>query len=92
MGRKLSQTPMLPGVVDSVSLPPVETASEGSDFVVQALEAGVIHGDSLDLLSKLPRGMVNLFFTSPPYADARPYSRIHPDSYVEWFLPFARAM
>jgi DNA modification methylase len=33
-----------------------------------------------------------LFFTSPPYADARAYSRIHPDRYVEWFLPFARAM
>ena len=33
-----------------------------------------------------------LFFTSPPYADQRAYSRIHPDRYVEWFLPFARAM
>jgi DNA modification methylase len=33
-----------------------------------------------------------LFFTSPPYADARAYSRIHPDRYVEWFLPHARAM
>lgn len=29
---------------------------------------------------------------SPPYADARPYSIIHPDRYVEWFLPFAREM
>lgn len=29
---------------------------------------------------------------SPPYADQRAYSRIHPDRYVEWFLPFARAM
>jgi len=38
------------------------------------------------------RGVVDLFFTSPPYADARAYSRIHPDRYVEWFLPFARAM
>jgi DNA modification methylase len=35
---------------------------------------------------------VDLFFTSPPYADVRAYSRIHPDRYVEWFLPFARAM
>jgi hypothetical protein len=35
---------------------------------------------------------VDLFFMSPPYADARAYSRIHPDRYVEWFLPFARAM
>jgi hypothetical protein len=30
--------------------------------------------------------------TSPPYADQRAYSRIHPDRYVEWFRPFARAM
>jgi DNA modification methylase len=44
------------------------------------------------LLPQLPRESVDLFFTSPPYADARAYSRIHPDRYVEWFLPFARAM
>jgi site-specific DNA-methyltransferase (adenine-specific)/site-specific DNA-methyltransferase (cytosine-N4-specific) len=35
---------------------------------------------------------VDLFFTSPPYADARAYSRIKPDEYVDWFLPFAVAM
>lgn len=39
-----------------------------------------------------PSESVGLFFTSPPYADARAYSRIHPDRYVEWFLPFARSM
>jgi DNA modification methylase len=43
-------------------------------------------------LPSLPPKSVDLFFTSPPYADARAYSRIHPDRYVEWFLPFARAM
>lgn len=58
----------------------------------QVLAEGVIHGDSLELLPQLPRESVDLFFTSPPYADARAYSRIHPDRYVEWFLPFARAM
>lgn len=50
------------------------------------------HGDALDLLPLLGDGAVDLFFTSPPYADARAYSRIHPDRYVEWFLPFARLM
>jgi len=35
---------------------------------------------------------VDLWFTSPPYADARAYSRIHPDHYVEWFLPFGKYM
>lgn len=58
----------------------------------QVLASGITHGDSLEWLPKLPKGSVDLFFTSPPYADARDYSRIHPDTYVEWFLPFAQAM
>jgi len=40
----------------------------------------------------LPEGSVDLWFTSPPYADARAYSRIHPDRYVEWFLPYSKQM
>ena len=52
----------------------------------------MVNGDALDLLARLDRSSVDLFFTSPPYADQRAYSRIHPDRYVEWFLPFARAM
>lgn len=51
-----------------------------------------MHGDALDYLPQLPKGSIDLFFTSPPYADARAYSRIHPDNYVEWFMPFAEAM
>jgi DNA modification methylase len=43
-------------------------------------------------LNALPSSSVDLFFTSPPYADARSYSRIHPDQYVDWFLPFAESM
>ena len=56
------------------------------------LEEGVTWGDSAVWLPQLPGSSVDLFFTSPPYADARSYSRIHPDRYVEWFLPFARTM
>ncbi|MGH3189564.1 MAG: hypothetical protein ACRDOL_20325 [Streptosporangiaceae bacterium] len=56
------------------------------------LDEGVTWGDSAVWLPRLPRCCVDLFFTSPPYADARAYSRIHPDRYVEWFLPFAQAM
>lgn len=56
------------------------------------LDEGVSLGDALDWLPALPTQSVDLFFTSPPYADARPYSRIHPDRYVEWFLDFARPM
>ncbi|MWV24120.1 site-specific DNA-methyltransferase [Methylobacterium sp. 2A] len=56
------------------------------------LRLGVLHGDGQKLLAELPKASIDLFFTSPPYADARAYSRIHPDRYVEWFLPFAREM
>lgn len=56
------------------------------------VDAGVVHGDALTLLPRLEPKSVDLFFTSPPYADQRAYSRIHPDRYVEWFLPFAREM
>lgn len=64
----------------------------GSTQLAAFLDAGVVEGDSLDLIPQLGSGSVDLFFTSPPYADQRAYSRINPDRYVEWFLPFARAM
>ena len=63
-----------------------------TDFLNEILDNGVVQGDSLDLLPQLPRDAIDLFFMSPPYADARAYSKINPDLYVEWFLPFARAM
>jgi DNA modification methylase len=59
---------------------------------VALLAQGVVWGDAAEWLPALPVGSVDLFFTSPPYADARPYSRIHADRYVEWFRPFARGM
>lgn len=65
---------------------------EALAFLDATLRAGAIQGDAATLLPRLPRDSVDLFFTSPPYADARAYSPIHPDRYVEWFLPIARAM
>lgn len=62
------------------------------DMLDEVLNDGVTHGDSLSWIPKLPTGSIDLFFTSPPYADARSYSRIHPDHYVEWFMPFAKVM
>lgn len=62
------------------------------DFLDAVISAGAVRGDALSLLPRLPRDSVDLFFTSPPYADARAYSPIHPDRYVEWFLPIARAI
>ena len=60
----------------------------GPDQVLDALLGqGITWGDSTDWLPALPASSVDLWFTSPPYADARAYSRIHPDRYVDWFLP-----
>ena len=48
-------------------------------------------GDASELLRALPPESVQLVVTSPPYADQRrsTYGGIHPDEYVEWFMPFA---
>jgi DNA modification methylase len=77
--------------VEPLPSPTPLDADEGS-WLSNVLDEGVVHGDSLDLIPRLEPGSVDLFFMSPPYADQRAYSRIHPDRYVEWFLPFARAM
>jgi DNA modification methylase len=73
------------------SLTEIDVVSN-ENFMIQSLIAGVVLGDAQQMLAKLPSRSVDLFFTSPPYADARAYSRIHPDRYVEWFLPFAQLM
>jgi len=51
-------------------------------------------GDCEEILKELPDNSVDLIFTSPPYADQRKktYGGIHPDNYVEWFLPKAEQM
>jgi site-specific DNA-methyltransferase (adenine-specific) len=48
-------------------------------------------GDSKEVLKKLPGNSIDLIVTSPPYADQRKgtYGGIHPDKYVEWFLPIS---
>lgn len=51
-------------------------------------------GDSKEVLKKIPDNSVDLIFTSPPYADQRKntYGGIHPDKYVEWFLPISKEL
>lgn len=51
-------------------------------------------GDSKEELLKLPDNSVDLIVTSPPYADQRKgtYGGIHPDKYVEWFLPVSEQL
>jgi site-specific DNA-methyltransferase (adenine-specific) len=51
----------------------------------------ILQGDCLDILPTLSANSVDLIVTSPPYADQRKntYGGVHPDKYVEWFLPIA---
>lgn len=51
-------------------------------------------GDSREILGHLPDHCVDLIITSPPYADQRKstYGGIHPDKYVEWFLPISKEL
>jgi len=56
--------------------------------------ANIHLGDSKDVLKTLPENSVDLIFTSPPYADQRKstYGGIHPDKYVDWFLPISEEL
>lgn len=54
----------------------------------------IYEGDCKDILSNknfFPDKSINLIITSPPYAEKRKntYGGIHPNQYVEWFLPIA---
>jgi site-specific DNA-methyltransferase (adenine-specific)/site-specific DNA-methyltransferase (cytosine-N4-specific) len=48
-------------------------------------------GDSLEVLKSMEDNSIDLIVTSPPYSDQRKstYGGIHPDKYVEWFLPIS---
>jgi len=48
-----------------------------------------ILGDCRKVLKTLDDHSIDLVITSPPYADRRQhtYGGVHPDQYVEWFLP-----
>lgn len=51
-------------------------------------------GDCKEILNSIPDNSIDLVFTSPPYADQRKntYGGIHPDQYVEWFLPVSEQL
>ncbi len=51
-------------------------------------------GDCKEELKIVPTDSVDLIFTSPPYADQRKktYGGIHPDRYVQWFLPISEQL
>ena len=54
-------------------------------------DVSILLGDCAEELGKLDDDSVQLIFTSPPYADQRrkTYGGVHPDDYVDWFLPIA---
>ncbi len=59
---------------------------------MREIKTELLQGDCLDVLSEtFPDNTFDLIITSPPYADSRAktYGGIHPDAYVEWFLPRA---
>ncbi len=58
------------------------------------INTDVFLGDCREELKKLPDNSVDLVITSPPYADQRKgtYGGIHPDHYVEWFLPITEQL
>lgn len=58
------------------------------------IRTDLFNGDSEKELKKIADNSVDLIVTSPPYADQRKstYGGIHPDKYVEWFLPISKEL
>ncbi|MFC2000062.1 DNA-methyltransferase [Chloroflexota bacterium] len=54
----------------------------------------IILGECLSILKTLPDDMIDLIFTSPPYADNRKktYKGVPIDEYVDWFLPISEQL
>jgi DNA modification methylase len=63
-------------------------------FYAMELKSTLLLGDCAEQLKKIEDNSVDLIFTSPPYADQRKntYGGIHPDEYVQWFLPIANEL
>lgn len=61
---------------------------------MRELKTDIFLGDSAVELKKLKSNSIDLIFTSPPYADQRKntYGGIHPDKYIEWFLPISKEL
>ena len=58
---------------------------------MNAVQIVPLLGDCREVLKDLEDESIDLIVTSPPYADQRKntYGGIHPDAYVEWFLPIS---
>jgi len=58
------------------------------------ISSEIICGDCREKLKELDHDSIDLIVTSPPYADQRKktYGGLHPDSYVQWFLPISEQL
>lgn len=58
------------------------------------VETKILVGDCKEVLKSIDNDSIDLIVTSPPYADQRKstYGGIHPDKYVEWFLPISEQL
>ncbi len=58
------------------------------------ITTNIILGDCAEELISLKKNSIDLIVTSPPYANQRSnsYGGIHPDKYVEWFLPITKEL
>lgn len=58
------------------------------------IKSQIILGDCSLELDNIEDNSIDLIFTSPPYSDSRKntYGGIHPDKYVEWFLPITEKL
>lgn len=56
---------------------------------MRTVQTALKTGDCAKVLAEYPDKFFDLVVTSPPYADQRnhTYGGIHPDKYVEWFMP-----
>lgn len=61
---------------------------------MEIIDTKILQGDCKEILQTIPDNSVDLIFTSPPYADQRKntYGGIHPDKYVNWFLPISEQL
>ena len=76
--------------------PGLDTQGETQAYSSDQQELRILRGDCMELIEsgQIRGGSVNLIVTSPPYADQRKqnYGGVHPDVYVDWFLPRAKAL
>jgi DNA modification methylase len=67
----------------------MKRSEQSAMLTIKQIENQYIIDDCKDVLANVEDDTFDLIITSPPYADRRKgtYGGIHPDKYVEWFLP-----